>query len=158
MDANKNDNKINNKDAEKKNFTEVLSDKAEKAGESYKKVLNSSSKFKMYFINTMLVVYDLFAVALSYFLALWFRFDGEFSQIPPQYLTPYLEFIGFYAVGCIIIFAILKLYRSIWRYASVIEAFRVVMATVITGILHIVFITIFFQRMPLSYYFFGTIF
>ena len=207
MSTNNNDEKMNNKENEKKNFTEILSDKAEKAGEatadavnhftemltnkdkndskdevdlntgdnkessntcklkefmksdeSKKKELNATSKFKMYFVNSMLVVYDLFAVSLSYFLALWFRFDGKFSQIPPRYLTPYLEFIGFYAVCCIIIFAILKLYRSIWRYASVIEAFRVVIATGITGILHIIFITVFFQRMPISYYMFGPVF
>ncbi|MBP3232958.1 MAG: hypothetical protein J6M65_00840, partial [Eubacterium sp.] len=141
MSTNNNDEKMNNKENEKKNFTEILSDKAEKAGEAtadavnhftemltnkdkndskdevdlntgdnkesshtcklkefmksddFKgKELNATSKFKMYFVNSMLVVYDLFAVSLSYFLALWFRFDGEFSQIPPRYLTPYLEF------------------------------------------------------------------
>lgn len=209
MGTNNKDEKMNNNESEKKNFTEILSDKAEKAGEaagdavkhftemltskgdeadskveetkdengsssesshtcklkammnnetSENKTINPTSKFKMYFVNSMLVIYDLFAVSLSYFLALWFRFDGEFSQIPMSYLTPFLQFIPFYAVGCIIIFAILKLYRSIWRYASVIEAFRVVTATIITGILHIVFITLLIQRMPLSYYFFGPIF
>lgn len=214
-----NDNNINNEN-EKKNFTEILSDKAEKVGEaaadavnhftemltskdkeevsktqnepdrasfnkdtsdfvasdSFKsisntsnlksdiksdveeKTINTSSKFKIYFINSMLVIYDFFAVSLSYFLALWFRFDGEYSQIPKLYLNPYFKFIGFYSFGCVIIFAILKLYRSIWKYASVIEAFRVVMATTVTGICHIIFITLLIQRMPLSYYFFGPIF
>lgn len=216
MSNTNNSNNNENNNVEKKNFTEILSDKAEKAGEaaaeavnhftemltskdnpegdnesnesesntadkeesktsnseshtcrlraiisddaSDKKAINPTSKFKMYFINSMLVIYDFFAVSLSYFLALWFRFDGEFSQIPKKYLTPYLEFIVFYAVGCIAVFAIFKLYKSIWKYASVIEAFRVVMATAITGICHIIFITLCIQRMPLSYYFFGPVF
>ncbi len=118
----------------------------------------SSSRLKSYFINVILVLYDLFAVALAYFLALWFRFDGEFSKIPEEYLTPYRRFIPYYATGCVIIFVLLKLYRSIWKYASIIEAFRVVVATAITGICHIILITIIFKRMPLSYYFFGAFF
>jgi FlaA1/EpsC-like NDP-sugar epimerase len=132
--------------------------KSDKKPDIEEKTINPTSKFKMYFINSMLVVYDLFTVSLSYFLALWFRFDGEFSKIPHLYLRPYLEFIPFYAFGCILIFAGLKLYKSIWKYASVIEAFRVVIATGITGICHIIFITIFLQRMPLSYYVFGPVF
>ena len=119
---------------------------------------NKKSRFKADFINVLLIVYDLFAVALSYFLALWFRFDGEFSQIPKEYLDPYRKFIPYYAVFCIIVFMLLKLYRSVWRYASVIEAYRVVIATGITGICHIVFITLLLKRMPLSYYFFGAAF
>ena len=118
----------------------------------------SSSRLKSYFINVILVIYDLFAVALAYFLALWFRFDGEFSKIPKKYLAPYRRFIPYYAVGCVVIFALLKLYRSIWKYASIIEAFRVVVATALTGVCHIILITIIFKRMPLSYYFFGAFF
>ena len=122
------------------------------------RTVNASSRLKIYVINIMLIIYDVFAVTLSYFLALWFRFDGEYSQIPKQYLTPYRKFIPYYAVGCVLIFAFLKLYRSIWKYASVIEAFRVVIATAITGILHIILITLIWQRMPLSYYIFGPFF
>jgi FlaA1/EpsC-like NDP-sugar epimerase len=106
----------------------------------------------------ILVISAPFAVAFAYFLALWIRFDGEFSKIPKEYLTPYRKFIPYYAAGCVVIFALLKLYRSIWKYASIIEAFRVVVATAITGICHIILITIIFKRMPLSYYFFGAFF
>ncbi|MBR6222605.1 MAG: polysaccharide biosynthesis protein [Lachnospiraceae bacterium] len=127
-------------------------------GTHTKNSISLSTKLKMYLVNTTLVIYDLFAVVLSYFLALWFRFDGEFSHIPRSYLDAYLEFIPFYAVGCIVIFTALKLYKSIWKYASVIEAVRVAIATVVTGICHIVFITVFILRMPLSYYFFGPVF
>ena len=122
------------------------------------KKYSSSKKPRIDIISVILVIYDFFAVSLAYFLALWFRFDGEFSQIPKYYLNPYRKFIPYYAVGCVVIFAMLKLYRSVWRYASVIEAFRVVVATVITGGLHIILITLLLKRMPLSYYFFGAFF
>jgi FlaA1/EpsC-like NDP-sugar epimerase len=184
--SNNNENGINESD--KKNFTEILSDKAEKAGEAaadavnhFTEMLTSKDKsetentpeqtsnvkkecsirkafnLKSTVITLMLVFYDLFAVSLSYFLALWVRFDCRITQIEPQYIPPYIEFIPFYAVFCVIIFAGLKLYRSIWKYASVIEAFRIAVATTITGFAHIIFITLFFYRMPISYYVFGPV-
>ena len=209
MSVNNANEKMNNSNAEKKKFTEVLSDKAEKAGEaagdavknltemltgrdenvdfeknieSHTEKLKTSdkddaidysknsqnvisneiktadySKIKTTMFNVMLVLYDMFAVALAYFLALWIRFDGRFSQIPREYLDPYIEFIYFYAVFCIVIFSGLRLYKSLWKYASVIEAIRVAEATFITGVSHIIFITLFIKRMPLSYYAFGPV-
>ena len=114
--------------------------------------------WKVSLFNILLVMYDLFAVILSYFLALWFRFDGSFSQIPRQYLNPYIMFIPFYAVFCIIVFYCLRLYKSLWRYASVLEGVRVAEVTIFTAACHTVFITIALKRMPLSYYFFGMVF
>ena len=115
------------------------------------------SRIKASLFNILLVCYDILAVAFAYFLALWVRFDGRISQIPREYLTPYLEFIPFYVVFCIIIFAGLRLYKSLWKYASVIEAIRVAEATFVTGVAHIIFITLLVMRMPISYYIFGPV-
>ena len=113
---------------------------------------------KLSLATILLVLYDFFSAILSYFLALWFRFDGRFSQIPSGYLTPYYQFIFYYAFFVIIVYGLLHLYRSIWKYASVIEMIRAAMAVGITGLCHIAAITILLKRMPLSYYFFGPIF
>ncbi len=113
---------------------------------------------KRHILNIMLALYDILAVTAAYFLALWFRFDGNFSQIPQEYLYPYAKFAIPYALICIIAFSFFRLYRSLWRYASVIEAVRVVEATAVTGILHIILITVWLKRMPLSYYALGPIF
>ncbi|MCR5214117.1 MAG: polysaccharide biosynthesis protein [Eubacterium sp.] len=95
---------------------------------------------------------------MAYFLALWFRFDGRFSQIPRTYLEPYLVFIFFYVLICITVFAFMGLYKSLWRYAGVLEAIRIAGATFITCLMHTVLITILVKRMPISYYFFGCVF
>ena len=204
MSTDNNENKLNN-ESEKKHITEVLADKAEKAGEAageavkhFTEMLTSkdsdksddektevlevksesssdvknqdrtekkaekpkhdASCKKVCLVNIMLVIYDMFAVAIAYFAALWLRFDGNFSQIPREYLDPYMVFIGYYAIFCVFIFWLLKLYKSIWKYASVIELIRVVVATGITGFSHIIAITLLLKRMPLSYYFFGPVF
>ena len=104
-----------------------------------------------------LVVYDIAAVNLSYFGALWLRFDLRFSSIPETYLSAFLKFAPFYTVFCILVFAALRLYNSLWRFASISELNRVLVATAGTTLFQIVGITVFVQRMPVSYYIFGAV-
>lgn len=108
-------------------------------------------------IAALLVLYDMVAVNLSYFLALWFRFDCTYSRIAIRYLTAWKHFIIIYTIFCLAVFWILKLYKSIWRFASYSELVRVLFSSVITGIFHIVAITVLFCRMPISYYCFGAL-
>lgn len=106
-------------------------------------------------ITMWLIAYDVIAVCASYFAGLWLRFDCRFSMIPEHYFKACLGFIPIYAVICIVVFYVLRLYNTIWRFASYNELGRVMTSTVITTIIHIVGITIFFERMPISYYLFG---
>ena len=108
-------------------------------------------------INLGLFVYDIFVVNAAFFLALMLRFDFRYSDIPEYYLNPYMEFMPIYSVVCVIVFYCLRLYKSIWRYASYTELLRVTAATILTGIIHIVGITVLFGRMPFSYYLFGVV-
>lgn len=108
-------------------------------------------------IALLLAVYDVLAVNLSYFLALWLRFDCVVSKISSQYLSAYLRFAPIYTVFCLAVFILLRLYNSLWRFASYRELIRVIASSAITGAFHILFITLLFQRMPISYYIFGTL-
>lgn len=108
-------------------------------------------------ISAFLVIYDALAIMLSYFFGLWLRFDCRISEIPMEYLDPYIRFIGIYTIICLIIFNISRLYQSVWRFASYDEMKRVIVASFITGLLHILLITVFFKRMPISYYFIGVL-
>lgn len=106
-------------------------------------------------ITMWLMAYDVIAVCASYFAGLWLRFDCRFSMIPEHYFKACLGFVPIYAVICIVVFYALRLYNTIWRFASYNELGRVMTSTVITTIIHIVGITLFFERMPISYYLFG---
>lgn len=106
----------------------------------------------------LLMIYDIIAANASYFFALVIRFDGTIYGIPRDYLEAYLKFAPFYAVICFIVFFIARMYNGVWKYASFNEAEKTVFGSVVASFLHILLITVFFTRMPLSYYFWGSCF
>jgi len=102
-----------------------------------------------------LMICDLISVSLAYFLALWLRFDCEYSQIPARYLMPFRKFILPYAFAAIVIFWLFHMYRGMWRYASYTELVRTFCGSAAASLLHTVLITAIFQKMPTSYYIWG---
>jgi len=108
-------------------------------------------------INAILVVYDIFAVNVAFLIALWLRFDGQFSKIPEYYFDAWLHFVPVYCLICLVVFAVTKLYQTLWRFASFNELLRVFAATGITTLLHGVLITLLYHSMPVSYYVIGAV-
>ena len=124
------------------------------------KLIDNESVQKRFTISSdiILLCYDIVTVAVSYFLALLFRFDLRFSQIPDAYYIPYLKFIPVYLGIVVSIYSLFGLYKSIWKYASSVELSGIIYANAITGILHILLITLLLRRMPISYYVMGIMF
>ena len=108
-------------------------------------------------ISLLLLLYDIVTVNLAYFIALWLRFDCKFSAIPEHYMEPACQIAPIYTVVMLVALAVLRLYRSVWRYASVPELVRVFFASVIGATAQIVGTLLFLQRMPISYYVMGWI-
>ena len=108
-------------------------------------------------IALYLIVYDVIAINFAYFFGLWLRFDLHFTSIPAEYMSAFLKFAPIYTVFTIFVFEQLRLYNSLWRFASFSELNRVIVASVITTIFNIVGMTAFIQRMPLSYYIIGSV-
>lgn len=106
-------------------------------------------------VKLLLVAYDFVAIIVAYFMALWIRFDCRFSAIYDIYLEAYKNSILIYGVFCICVFWSLRLYKSIWRFASYTELLRVIVATTVTGIGLMLGMTLFVERMPISYFVFG---
>lgn len=106
-------------------------------------------------VSLVLGVYDVLAIGIAFLAALWLRFDCRFTGIPEEYLAAYLRFIWIYAAFTVLVFWRMHLYNSIWRFASYSELLRMVIATGITFVFHCVTMTVFFRRMPVSYYIFG---
>lgn len=108
-------------------------------------------------IALYLLMYDIVIVNASYFFALLLRFDLKFSTIPSFYLNAFVRFAPVYTVFTVVIFYLFKLYNSLWRFASISELNRTVVASVIVTLFQIIGMTFFVQRMPVSYYVFGAL-
>ena len=106
-------------------------------------------------VRLLLMVYDFIAVIVSFGIALWLRFDCKVTSVEPQYLTNYTKTIIIYALFCLFVFWFLRLYKSIWRFASYSELMRVILATVVTGVIYTGSLLIFNLHMPVSYYVIG---
>lgn len=106
-------------------------------------------------ITAYLVIYDIAIVNLSYLVALWLRFDANYRDIPVDYLNAWVGFTPIYTIFCVLVFVVFKLYKSLWRFASFDELTRIIGASIITSAFHIVGITMFFMRMPITYYAIG---
>ncbi len=107
-------------------------------------------------IAAFLMFYDIMAINVSYFLALWVRFDCIFSEIPKEYFEPYSKFMPIYTVVSLVIFYFIRMYHSVWRFAGFNELVRAAVGGTAVSLFHIVGITVVFCRMPISYYLVGS--
>lgn len=103
----------------------------------------------------MLVVLDVLIINLAYFLALYFRFDLNFTQIPIFYLDAFKKYALINTAISILIYTQLKLYNMVLEYVSYNELVSITKAVLLSLLSHIIIINIFFNRMPISYFVFG---
>lgn len=108
-----------------------------------------------------IVLLDIIAVNIAYFLALLVRFyvNNTFRPTVSYLLTDFLSFAPIYSVICVIVFACFRIYGGMWKYAGINDMNRIVIASVTTAVLH-VFVSAIFStkgRMPITYYFIGAL-
>lgn len=115
---------------------------------------------RWFLLRLGLVLFDIFAVNAAYFLALVVRFyvNFEFNVWAVKYVPAFFEFAPVYTVCCLIVFALLGLYNSLWKYAGVNDMNRILLSSVITCVIQIVGTLMFVMRMPITYYAIGAAF
>ena len=95
---------------------------------------------------------DCITIALSGFVALWVRFNFRIAHIEPQYVTEQLRILPEVLITFIAVYAVNKLYMSVWRFASVSEMTRIVRAYAIMIPVFWVEKQIFHFQLPRSVY------
>ena len=78
----------------------------------------------------LLVISDALILNIASFLALWVRFEFHFEQLvrETEYLNNILRFAPYYTAFGLIIFALFKLYTSLWQFASIDEFLKIILA------------------------------
>ena len=115
---------------------------------------------RWFLLRLGLVLFDIFAVNAAYFLALVVRFyvNYEFNIWAVRYVPAFFEFAPLYTVCALVIFWLLGLYKSLWKYASLSDMNRILGASAVTCVIHVAGTLLFVMRMPLTYYVLGAAF
>ena len=109
------------------------------------------SLFKEKLPNIILfVLLDLLVLAFASTIALWIRFD--FGNVPEPYLSNSYQFILFDFVILLAVYAMFRLYTSVWKYASVTELIDIILADLLFEATTILYKTAIAIELPRSFY------
>lgn len=101
----------------------------------------------------LLLILDIIAIIASSFIALSLRFEFHFSMVDVQYVETLYRYLPINIICTVIIFALLRMYTSLWKYASVRELSNVVVASILSGVIQLIgMFYILRWPMPRSYF------
>lgn len=101
----------------------------------------------------LLLILDIIAIIASSFIALSLRFEFHFNMVDIQYVETLYRYLPINIVCTIIIFFLLRMYTSLWKYASVRELSNVVIASILSGVVQLIgMFYILRWSMPRSYF------
>ncbi len=119
-----------------------------------------SGKISMLY-RVLLVVWDIVCINLCSFAALFIRYElrwGRFirsgitADYPQGYVETLKEMIIVNTILTLIIFAVFRLYNSLWRYASLGEVLNIAMACSISAVTHFLVVFGTYRKLPRSYF------
>lgn len=98
----------------------------------------------------LFIVLDFFMLLIVSKLSILVRFD--FLNVPELYMNNAQRFIILDFIILFIIYSILKLYTSIWKYASVIELIDIMLSNIAFIAITSIYKSIFLIKLPISFY------
>ena len=84
---------------------------------------------KLYTKKLILLATDVLLIVLSFYIAMFFRFDGA---IPDVFIGLFYKTCGFIILTKLVFFYVFGLYRSLWRYASIGEVLQIFFAVILS--------------------------
>lgn len=107
------------------------------------------------FRQLFLIILDIITVICASTMALWVRFDFSITKIDTVYLEQVWQCIIPNVLLVLIIYWIFKLYRSVWKYASIYELQNIIAAGITATLLQLISMVVIFglHPMPRSYWF-----
>ncbi|MCI8402403.1 MAG: polysaccharide biosynthesis protein [Lachnospiraceae bacterium] len=110
-------------------------------------------RIKLLIRRIALISYDVVAIFLSSALGLLARFEFSINNIDASYLNAVKDYFLINVVVTILIFIVMRLYNSLWQYASVSELENVIIACMLSAVTQIVGMHLMHRRVPISFHF-----
>lgn len=116
-----------------------------------KEIINfRSSRTRMF----VLAIIDILTVIVNSYLSLILRHELHYSWIPQEYISSIKSYMWINIITMLLVFVALKLYRSVWSYASIYEAVRVAIACFLCTAFQALGMQFLVLDVPRSYYVF----
>jgi FlaA1/EpsC-like NDP-sugar epimerase len=108
---------------------------------------------KLAFRRFCLILFDVAVIIVSSALGLLLRFDFHFDRVDMRFVESLWRYLPINIVTTLLIFYILRLYHSIWRFAGIVEMQNVTAACILSALLQFAGLNIMNYPVPRSYYF-----
>ena len=105
--------------------------------------------------SSVILFSDIIIILGTYLAALFIRFEFSFNAIPRNFLDGYIWSMPYWIIATIVVFYGLRLYHSIWSFASMAELQRMVYAYIVLIPVYLAGSLFMDLHMPRSYYFMG---
>ncbi|MBE6015197.1 MAG: polysaccharide biosynthesis protein [Lachnospiraceae bacterium] len=102
--------------------------------------------------KVLLVLCDIVAIQIASFLSLIVRFDFAVSRIPGNYLSEVTRYAPINTLLTVIVFALFKLYRSVWRLASTRELLNIIGGSFAAAVLQVCVMHVMQVNVPRSFH------
>ena len=114
--------------------------------------------YKLLIRRACLILLDAVCILFASFFALATRFEFIIYQIPKEHLDELKEYEPWFILTTLIIFALFKIYSSLWEYAGPQEIFSIIWACIVSGVLEIGIVLLSGGFLPRSYYLLRTMY
>ena len=98
----------------------------------------------------ILIIVDALCIIFSLYVSLILQFDGTINL---GYISNINEVLLIIVVLNLIVFILMKMYKSLWRFASMVELFDIICATIISSLINIAVFEITSNDLPEACYF-----
>ncbi|SHJ51229.1 polysaccharide biosynthesis protein [Hespellia stercorisuis] len=112
-----------------------------------------TERWNLSFVYKLLyLILDAIFINVSSFLALWIRFNMHTSEIPIEYMTSVRDVAWVNTLATLVIFALLRLYSSLWRFASIKELVYIMEACAASVLANVLFYFLTYRTIYRSYF------
>ena len=99
-----------------------------------------------------LIVLDIVLIIISSLMALLTRFEFDIEQIPEEFLDVLVSYGILMIFVTLSVFAVFRIYSSLWEYAGLEETFKIIGAVVVSSLCDMAIVVGFGKHLPRSYY------
>ncbi|MGC4018013.1 MAG: nucleoside-diphosphate sugar epimerase/dehydratase [Muricomes sp.] len=102
--------------------------------------------------KVLLIFLDIAFINVSSFLALWIRFNMQVGEIPGEYAESVKDLIVANTVVTVLLFAVFRLYTSLWRFASIKELIYIIEACMVSVLFNVLAYYLTYRTIYRSYF------